>query len=85
MPLNIKNERVSRLAHELARLTGESITDAIGKAIEARLAELRRARNRDQMTERLVAIGKACADAVPADWRNRNFDEELYDDRWLPK
>lgn len=33
MPLNIKNEDAHRLARELARLTGTSITDAVTSAL----------------------------------------------------
>ena len=40
MPLNIKNRAVERLADEVARLTGESKTEAIRKAREERRAQL---------------------------------------------
>lgn len=40
MPLNIKNPAVERLADEVARLTGESKTEAIRKALEERRARL---------------------------------------------
>jgi antitoxin VapB len=34
--LNIKNRRVERLAAEVARITGETKTEAIGRALEER-------------------------------------------------
>ena len=37
MGISIKNERAERLARELARETGESLTTAISKALEERL------------------------------------------------
>lgn len=40
MPLNIKNPEVERLAAEVARLTGESKTEAIRQALLARRAGL---------------------------------------------
>jgi antitoxin VapB len=40
MPLNIKNPSVERLADEVARLTGESKTEAIRKALEERRVRL---------------------------------------------
>lgn len=40
MSLNIKNPAVERLADEVARLTGESKTEAIRKALEERRARL---------------------------------------------
>lgn len=85
MPLNIKNERVTQLAQELAELTKQSITDAVGSALEAQLNEVRRQRSQEQVARRLMAIGKRCASQAPAEWRNRDFDEEIYDERGLPK
>lgn len=40
MPLNIKNEIVERLVDEVARLTGESKTEAVRRALEERKARL---------------------------------------------
>ncbi len=40
MGLNIKNERVERLAEEVARLTGETKTAAILRALEERRQRL---------------------------------------------
>jgi antitoxin VapB len=41
MPLNIKNAAVERLAAELARLTGESKTEAIRRALDERRRRLK--------------------------------------------
>lgn len=41
MPLNLKNAAVERLAAEVARLTGESKTEAIRKALEERRQRLK--------------------------------------------
>lgn len=41
MALNIKNADVERLADELARLTGESKTEAIRRALEERRRRLK--------------------------------------------
>lgn len=40
MPLNIKNAEVERLAEPVARLTGETRTEAIRQALLARRANL---------------------------------------------
>ena len=40
MGISIKNDRTERLARELARETGESLTTAITRALEERLARL---------------------------------------------
>jgi antitoxin VapB len=42
MALNIKNRLVEDLATEIARLTGDSKTEAIRRALESRRAELMR-------------------------------------------
>lgn len=47
MVLSIKSERADRLARELAKLTGESITDAVVASLETRLESERRRRERD--------------------------------------
>ena len=41
MPLNIKNAEVERLAAEVARLTGESKTEAIRRALDERRSRLK--------------------------------------------
>jgi antitoxin VapB len=43
MALNIKNGEVERLASEVARLTGESKTEAIRRALEERRTRLKSA------------------------------------------
>jgi antitoxin VapB len=44
MGISIKREETERLARDLARLTGESLTDAIHHALEHELARLGHAR-----------------------------------------
>jgi len=58
--LNIKNEETHRLAQELARLTGESMTAAVTEAVRERLERVRRERATG-LADRLLAIGKDCA------------------------
>ena len=41
MPLNIKNAEVEQLAEEISRLTGETKTEAIRRALAERRARLR--------------------------------------------
>ena len=85
MPLNIKNDQVSQLAVELSEKTGQSITSAVGAALEAQLAELRRQSQRNGVAARLRNISKKCASLAPKDWLTRDFDAELYDERGLPR
>jgi antitoxin VapB len=83
MGLNIKNEEAHRLASELARLTGESMTRAVTVALRDRLQRVRRHRKRTATAEELLAIGRRCAQrlkAPPVD-----HGDLLYDERGLPK
>lgn len=41
MALYIRSEEVDHLARELAQATGESITEAVGKALQERLARVK--------------------------------------------
>jgi antitoxin VapB len=44
MPLSIKNEATERLARQVAREAGESLTEAIQTALQERLERLKRQR-----------------------------------------
>ena len=83
MSLNIKNEETHRRARELARLTGETMSEAVDRAVAERLERLRRKRNREAVAERILEIGKACADLPVLDARNE--DDMLYDELGVPK
>jgi antitoxin VapB len=83
MSLNIKNEETHRRARELAHLMGETMTEAVDRAIAERLARVSRIRNRGWRVERLLQIGRECA-ALPV-LDERSPDEMLYDEQGLPK
>jgi antitoxin VapB len=55
MPLNIKNAEVERLAAEVARLTGESKTEAIRRALDERRRRLRH-KSADRRRERVLGF-----------------------------
>ena len=86
MSLNIKNERVCRLAKEAARVSGLSQTSVLEKALEAFLADhdaAGAARARRARVDRLLAeIDARMTDEHRAAIQ-RNLDE-LYDDHGLP-
>ena len=67
----------------LARLAGETMTEAVNKAIVERLERLRRKRNKPALAQRLLEIGEECAQLPVLDKRSPN--EMLYDNRGLPK
>jgi antitoxin VapB len=66
MTLSIRNRRAHRLAREVARTAGETMTEAVNKALAERLERLRteRATCRAQRAARLLAHGRAFA-ALP--------------------
>jgi antitoxin VapB len=84
MGLNIKNEEAHRLAAELARLTGESMTTAVTVSLRERLERLSRAQG-DSLAARLLAIGKDCAGRLKEPFRSADHGDLLYDDRGLPR
>ncbi len=85
MSLNIKNEETCRLAGELARLTGETMTGAITVALKERLQRERRERSVEARVRELHAIGQRCVRLLrdgPSAVAHGDF---LYDERGLPK
>ena len=85
MTLNIKNEETCRLARDLARLTGDTMTGAITLALQERLAREERRRDLDARVEELLAIGRRCAESLQPGPSAVEHGDLLYDDRGLPK
>jgi len=81
--LSIKHPEADRLARELAARTGESLTEAVVKALRERLRrEEGRVRGRD-LREELVAIRERCVTLPVLD--DRTADEIIgYDDHGVP-
>lgn len=83
MALNIRNQEAERLAEALAKLTGETKTEAVMKALRDRLARLRRERSRRCLADELDDIARHCARLPVRD--ARTADEILgYDEHGLP-
>jgi antitoxin VapB len=83
MGMNIKSENTHRRAKELARMAGETIAEAVDRAVTERLERLRKRRNRKALAERLLKIGEQCSRLPVLD--TRSPDEILYDERGLPR
>jgi antitoxin VapB len=82
MVLSIKSAEADQLARELARVTGESLTDAITVALRERLERVRP--DRTDLVERLLAIGESTRALPRLD--ERSDDEILgYDEHGVPK
>ena len=84
MALNIRSPETEALAAELARLTGETKTEAVTKAVRDRLERVKRARRHRSLADELDRIGQQCA-ALPI-LDPRDPDEILgYDEHGLPR
>jgi antitoxin VapB len=84
MALNIKNPETCKLAEELAKETGENMTEAVTQALRA---ELKRVRNsqRGSLAEQILEIGRDCASRLEEPLKSMDVDELLYDEKGLFK
>ena len=73
MALNIKNDHVERLATELSRLTGESKTEAIRRALEERRARLKGAPPSARRVRVLRFLEQKVWKALPPSERGRRL------------
>ena len=84
MPISIKSMEAERLAREIAAKTGESLTDAIRKALEERLDRLRNQRRSQILASQLDEILRR-VDQLPV-LDSRSPEEILgYDEHGLPR
>ncbi|HEX3739978.1 MAG TPA: type II toxin-antitoxin system VapB family antitoxin [Terriglobales bacterium] len=69
MALNIKNEKVERLAAEVSRMTGETKTEAIRRALEDRKNRLasNASPNRDRGSRIMDYLEREVWPKIPAD------------------
>jgi antitoxin VapB len=84
MGLNIKNQETYRLVEELAKVTGENMTEAVTQAVRERLDRLRR-KKRAPLADRLLRIGKNCASHLKEPYRSVDHGDLLYDEKGLPR
>lgn len=83
MALSIKNEEADRLVRELARITGESLTEAVVVSLRERLERKRAETDNRPLAERLMEIGRRYSSLPVLD--DRSADEILgYDENGLP-
>lgn len=83
MALSIKNPETDRLAHALAKATGESVTVAVTKAIRERLDAVRPRGHRTQLLEDIRQIQELVATLPNRDPRSPH-DVLDYDEFGLP-
>jgi antitoxin VapB len=92
MQLNIKNGEAYRLATELAELTGESLTEAVTKALAERLAQEKRERSQVNVAQ-IDRLERLKQKLRPLQERARAMRQDapeiteidLYDEHGLPR
>ncbi len=83
MPLSIKDPEADRLARQVAKLTGETLTGAIVQSLRERLVRVQRRRG-PGLADELLKIGERCAQLPVQD--SRSPEEILgYDAHGLPR
>jgi antitoxin VapB len=88
MPLNIKKKETHDAARRLAELTGESLTEAVDKAVRERLDRLSAARDQDKQEawRRIRELQKQLAEAPKYDSRSvAEIMGDMYDEYGLPR
>jgi antitoxin VapB len=84
MPLSIKNDATERLARQVASATGESLTEAIHKALEERWQQLKVKRGGRVLAGQLEDLLRR-VDSMPT-LDSRSEDEILgYDEHGMPR
>lgn len=83
MALSIKNQEVDRLARRLAKVTGESMTEAICNALKQRLEKETGRKQPNTIRDEILRIRERVARLPRKDHRS---DENIigYDDHGIP-
>ena len=89
MALHIRSPRVDKLAREVSERTGETLTEAIARALSERLDRLKAAdRSSEQaMFDKLMEISNRAAKLLNNTTNKTSTEllDELYDDDGLPR
>jgi antitoxin VapB len=83
MPLNIRNKQTEQLATALAKLTGETKTEAVTQALRERLERTRRTRTKHRLSDEIEKIALRCAALPILDARHPD-DIIGYDQHGIP-
>ena len=80
MALNIKNSEVERLAAEVSRLTGETKTEAIRRALDERRRRLTGVSREERRVRILRFLHKKVWPGIPKDELGRRLSPQEEDD-----
>jgi antitoxin VapB len=81
--LNIKDPEAHNLARQIAKETGETLTEAVNVALRERLHRLQESRRTKKKLAALLEIGRQGAKMFPGP--HIDHAEFLYDENGLPK
>ena len=82
--MNIKNAAAHRIATELSRLRGVSVTQAVADAVRHELEREKRRRRKQGLAAELVGIGRRCAAHLRQPTSSADHSL-LYDGAGLPR
>ena len=85
MSLNIKNPETHKLAAELARRTGVSMTEAVTEALREKLAALQAEASGEARLAAILEIARQCSSRLTPQAKAFDIDTELYDELGLPR
>jgi len=85
MSLNIKSKDAHRLASELARLTGQSLTEAVTEAIREKLQRVKSREPDPKLMEDMARIAHDIAARMSPEVKALDIDDLLYDENGMPK
>ena len=84
MPLNIRNKQAEEFAGALAKLTGETKTEAVTQSLRERLERVRRTLSKRRVANELDEIALHCS-TLPVRDRRSADDIIGYDEHGLPR
>jgi antitoxin VapB len=84
MEMKIRDAETQRMARELARLQGVSVTEAVTNAIRKALDRERRSQGH-ALSQELLEIGARCARHIKRPLKSRDHARLLYDRKGLPR
>ena len=88
MPLNIKKKETHEAARRLAELTGESLTEAVDRAVHERLDRIkaRKAVDKEEVWRKVRQMQEDLANAPTYDDRTvQEIMDDMYDEYGLPR
>jgi antitoxin VapB len=87
MALHLNNPRTDKLARELARETGETLTEAVNAALQERLDRVsgKKAEDKEKFVADLLRIAKGAKGLRRQKKTSRELIDELYDEDGLPR